>query len=95
MQSSGTNAPPARFARVALAAAAACLLAGCQTQDRLTADATGCAVKDVNVVPSVFQQRGSETAWCATCKGKRYQCATNAGRSRTECRESREGDGCL
>jgi hypothetical protein len=70
-------------------------LSGCVTQDRMTADATGCAVKDVEIVPSVFSSKGTETAWCATCKGKRYQCATNAQRSRTVCRESREGDGCL
>jgi hypothetical protein len=70
-------------------------LSGCVTQDRMTADATDCAVKDVEIVPSVFSSKGTETAWCATCKGKRYQCATNAQRSRTVCRESREGDGCL
>jgi len=70
-------------------------LSGCVTQDRMTADATGCAVKDVEIIPSVFSSKGTETAWCATCKGKRYQCATNAQRSRTVCRESREGDGCL
>ena len=69
--------------------------AGCASQSRLTAKGTGCAIGDVDIVPSVFQQRGTETAWCATCRGKRYQCATNAERSRVMCSESREGDGCL
>ena len=71
------------------------LLGACTTPDRLTADAIRCSVKDVQIVPSVYSQRGTETAWCATCKGKRYQCATNAERTRTVCQESREGDGCL
>jgi len=46
-------------------------------------------------VRSVYQQRGTQTAWCATCKGKRYHCATNAERSHTVCMPSKEGDGCL
>ena len=71
------------------------LLAACATKDRLTADAIKCPVSDVQIVLSVYSQRGTETAWCATCKGKRYQCATNAERSRTVCQASREGDGCL
>jgi hypothetical protein len=71
------------------------LLAGCASQDRLTANAIGCSVMDVNIVPSVYKSQGTETAWCASCKGKRYQCATNAARSKVVCRESQEGDGCL
>ncbi len=70
-------------------------LAGCKSPDRLTADAIpGCGVMDVTIVPSVFKDRGTQTAWCAMCKGKRYQCATNAERTRTVCRPSTEGDGC-
>jgi hypothetical protein len=70
-------------------------IGGCASQERLTADAVGCGVMKVTIVPSVYQRRGTETAWCAVCEGKRYQCVTNADRTRTECRESREGDGCL
>ena len=70
-------------------------IAGCASKERLTAAATGCGLMKVTIVPSVYQRRGTETAWCAVCEGKRYQCATNADRTRTECRESREGDGCL
>ena len=81
----------------ALAAAALLMfaLSACKSPDRLTADAIpGCSVMDVTIVPSVFKARGTETAWCAMCKGKRYQCATSAERTRTVCRESTEGDGC-
>jgi hypothetical protein len=89
------STPPAPRGRALVLAAAFAVLAGCASQDRLTADALNCRMGDVNVVPSEFQRRGSETAWCATCKGKLYQCATNAARSRTVCREAKEGDGCL
>ena len=70
-------------------------VAGCASKERLTANVTDCNLMEVKILPSVFQRQGVETAWCAQCKGKRYQCATNADRTRTECRESREGDGCL
>ena len=73
----------------------AAVLAGCATPERLTADAIGCGTRELEIVPSVYQQRGTKTAWCAVCKDKRYHCVTNADRSRVECRESREGDGCL
>jgi hypothetical protein len=89
------TAPQARSRCLLLLATALAALAGCASQDRLTADAINCRVADVSVVPSEFKRRGSETAWCATCKGKLYQCATNAARSRTVCREAREGEGCL
>ena len=75
--------------------AAALLAAGCASQSNLTAKAIGCKSGDVDIVSSVFKQRGTETAWCATCAGKRYQCATNAERTRTVCVPSKEGDGCL
>jgi hypothetical protein len=70
-------------------------LCGCTSPDRLTADALHCSTRDVEIVPSGFQRRGMETAWCATCKGKLYVCATNAQRSHTVCREAQEGDGCF
>jgi hypothetical protein len=85
---------PLPRARTALLLVSA-LLCACATQDRLTADAINCSVSDVQIVPSRYSQQGSKTAWCATCKGKRYQCATNAERSRVVCQPSREGDGCL
>jgi len=68
---------------------------GCASQARLTADAIDCRVGKVKIVPSIYQRQGMETAWCAMCGEKVYQCATNADRTKTECRESREGDGCL
>jgi len=71
------------------------LAAGCTSQASLTAKATGCSPGGVDIVPSVFQRSGPETAWCATCAGKRYQCVTNAERSRVVCSPSKEGDGCL
>ena len=71
------------------------LTAGCASQASMTAKALDCPSREVDIVPSVFTQRGTETAWCATCAGKRYQCATNAERSRTRCTLSKEGDGCL
>lgn len=85
--------PPHRASRLLLAALL--LVAGCATQSKLTAEAIGCKTGDVDIVPSMFQRQGRETAWCATCGGKRYQCATNADRTRTQCVPSREGDGCL
>jgi hypothetical protein len=74
---------------------AAALLPACTSPERLTAESLDCAMRDVEIVPSVFARKGSKTAWCATCAGKRYLCATNAERSRTVCKESVEGDGCL
>jgi hypothetical protein len=79
----------------ALLLVCAAAAAGCATPERLTAEAIGCGTREVKIVPSVYQQRGTETAWCAVCKDQRYHCVTNASRSRVQCRESREGDGCL
>ena len=61
----------------------------------LTAEATGCSKRDVTVVSSEFKRKGFETAWCAQCKDKRYQCVTNADRTRVECFEAKEGGPCL
>ncbi|MCW5620940.1 MAG: hypothetical protein KIS79_07545 [Burkholderiales bacterium] len=74
--------------------AVAAALAGCASQERLTAKAVGCGTREVSVIPSAFSHKGMETAWCATCRGKVYRCATNAQRSRVDCQPSREGDGC-
>ncbi len=70
------------------------LLAGCASQEKLTADAVQCGTREVSIIPSRFSQMGSETAWCAICRGTVYRCVSNAQRSRTECVPSREGDGC-
>jgi hypothetical protein len=80
----------------AIAIALACLLcgAGCATKEQLTSRATGCGTRAITILPSDFQRLGVETAWCASCKDKRYLCRTNAERSQVECNESREGDRC-
>lgn len=68
--------------------------AGCASQEKMTAEALQCGTREVTIISSRFSRMGSETAWCATCRGKVYRCVTNAQRSRTECAPSREGDGC-
>jgi hypothetical protein len=70
------------------------LSAACASQDRLTARATGCSSRDVTIVSSDFQRQGVETAWCARCDAKVYQCATNADRSEVQCFEAKEGGPC-
>lgn len=70
-------------------------VAGCASKERLTSRATGCGTRSIAILPSEFQRQGVETAWCASCNGKRYLCRTNAERSQVECNESREGDRCL
>ena len=77
-----------------LAAGSALLIGGCASQDRLTSKATPCSTKEVKVLNSEFSRRGSTTAWCAECKGKVYQCATNAERTKTQCRLSTAADVC-
>jgi len=85
-----------RFLRclIAVAVPAVAVLGGCASQEKLTADAVGCETREVSIIPSRFSRMGSETAWCASCQGKVYRCATNAKRDRVECQQSREGDGC-
>jgi hypothetical protein len=78
-----------------LLALPALVLAACASQENLTAEATGCSKRDVTVVSSEFKRKGFETAWCAQCKDKRYQCVTNADRTRVECFEAKEGGPCL
>ena len=41
-----------------------------------------------------FARRGVTTAWCAECRGEVYQCASNAERTRVECRPSTPEDMC-
>jgi hypothetical protein len=74
--------------------AAAALLAACTSQSKLTANATGCSSRDVTIVASDFKREGIETAWCARCGTKLYQCATNADRTNVKCFEPREGGPC-
>ncbi|MCC7548562.1 MAG: hypothetical protein IT532_12425 [Burkholderiales bacterium] len=79
----------------ALAALAAVLsLGACATPEKMTAEAVQCGTREVSIIPSRFSRMGSRTAWCASCRGTVYRCATNAQRTRTECVPSREGDGC-
>lgn len=69
-------------------------LAGCASQERMTAKEVGCGTREISIIPSSFSNKGMKTAWCAVCRDKVYRCATNAQRTRTVCTESKEGDGC-
>lgn len=84
----------ARGIVAACAFAAALLAGGCASPERMTAQQVECGTREVTIIPSRFSRMGSQTAWCATCRGKVYRCVTNAQRSRTQCELSREGDGC-
>lgn len=77
-----------------LLAAVLLLGAGCANKERLTASATGCRTTEVDIVDSEFKRSGSTTAWCAKCRGKRYQCVTNANRDKVQCFEARPGTTC-
>jgi hypothetical protein len=79
---------------LALLAAIALMAAGCTSPERLTSKATPCTAKEVRIQQSQFSRNGSTTAWCAECKGKLYQCATTAERTRVECHVAREYDIC-
>lgn len=70
------------------------LSAGCTSQERLTARVTSCRTKEVKIQNSDFSRKGVLTAWCAECKGRLYQCASNAERTRVECHESTPDDVC-
>jgi len=74
--------------------ACALMFSGCASQEKMTAESVQCGTREVTIIPSRFSRMGSETAWCASCRGKVYRCATNAQRTRVECSPSREGDGC-
>jgi hypothetical protein len=73
---------------------AAIALAACASQERLTASATGCSKRQITIVGSDFKRDGVETAWCARCGTKLYQCATNADRTTAHCFEAKEGGPC-
>lgn len=77
-----------------LLALAALLAAGCTGPERLTAKVTPCTTKEVQIQSSEFSRTGSTTAWCAECKGKLYQCATNPERTHVECHVARADDIC-
>lgn len=71
------------------------LLGACTSPERLTARATPCSTGETTILPSEFKREGVDTAWCARCKDKIYQCATNAARDKVECFEARAGGPCL
>jgi hypothetical protein len=77
-----------------LAALAAFALAGCSTQEALTAKATDCSRLDLKILPSKYREQGSTTTWCAQCRGETYRCLGNADRTRVECRPIPVGDVC-
>lgn len=81
--------------RVSLAVVVLALaLTGCKSPTALTASATGCGVTEVEIVDSAYTRQGVTTAWCARCKGKLFQCASNAGRDRVECRPATSPGPC-
>jgi hypothetical protein len=73
---------------------ASLLTIACSSPERLTSRATPCPTKDVKIVDSEFSRRGVTTAWCAECKDKLYLCATDAERTKVECRLSTPEDAC-
>lgn len=74
--------------------AVATAAAACTSPERLTSKATPCSTGQVRIVGSDFARRGVTTAWCAECKGKLYLCATDAERTKVECRPSTPDDAC-
>ena len=72
----------------------AALSTACSSPERLTSKATTCSTGQVRIVGSDFSRRGVTTAWCAECKGKLYLCATDAERTKVECRPSTLEDAC-
>ncbi len=77
-----------------LLVAAALLTAACSSPERLTSKATPCSTGEVRIVSSDFSRKGVTTAWCAECKGKLYLCATDAERTKVQCRPSTPEDAC-
>ena len=90
----GAGARAGAFYRLLLGVAAVIALTACASQERLTADATGCSKRHVTIVASDFKRDGVETAWCARCGAKLYQCVTNADRTTAKCFEPKEGGPC-
>lgn len=86
--------PTHRTPRLLLFVLAALALAGCSTQEALTAKATDCTRLNLTILPSKYRAQGSTTTWCAQCKEQTYRCVGNADRSRVECRPIPSGDVC-
>lgn len=70
------------------------MLSGCKSPTALTASATGCGVTEVDIVDSVHAREGTTSAWCARCRGKLFQCASNPARDRVECRPAASPGPC-
>ena len=70
-----------------------CICSSCKTQSAMTAAATGCSTMSVDIVKSRYSREGSTTRWCAKCKNKLYNCASNPEHSRVECKET-TADNC-
>ena len=83
-----------RLVFISILVCAAVVTAGCSSQDRLTSRATPCSTKEVKILNSEFSRRGATTAWCAECKGKIYQCATDIEHTKVECRPVTLDDVC-
>lgn len=69
-------------------------LAGCASQEALTAKATDCTRFNLTILPSKYKEQGSTTQWCAVCKEQRYRCIGNADRTRVECRPLQADQTC-
>lgn len=80
--------------RLLLGTLAVLALAGCSSQEALTAKATECTRFDLTILPSKYRQQGSQTTWCALCKEELYRCVGNADRTRVECRRLRPNEQC-
>ncbi len=93
-EGASANATRMRLVVVSCLLFACALNTACSSQERLTSKATPCATKEVKIVGSEFARQGVTTAWCAECKGKLYQCATNVDHTHVECRPSPAEDVC-
>ena len=86
--------PNSVIRKLATALLLGAMLSGCKSPTALTASATGCGVTEVDIVDSVYAREGTTSAWCATCKGKLFQCASNPARDRVECRPATSPGPC-
>jgi hypothetical protein len=80
--------------RLLLGTLTALALAGCASQEALTAKATDCSRWDLSILPSRYSEQGSTTTWCAACNKQRYRCVGNADRTRAECRRIQQDETC-
>ena len=67
---------------------------GCKSQSQITGNEIGCNTRDVEIIDSEFKRQGSLTTWCARCEDRIYQCISNPGRDRIECRRVGLGPPC-